>query len=82
MGAAVTGPAFKFRRAEHGGKTVEVLDAQLLQGPASQHQLIGKVGRHSLSVSKSCASNISRAKVSSMRCTLLCGSARVWEPLT
>ena len=37
VGAAVTGPPFQFRRAQHSGKTVEIIDAQLLQGPAGQH---------------------------------------------
>ena len=27
---AVTGPALQFRRAQHGGKTVEIIDTQLL----------------------------------------------------
>lgn len=60
VGAAVTGPPLQFRRAQHPRKTVEIANAQLLQGPAGQHQLIGKVGRHWPSVSESWVSNISK----------------------
>src|SRR6266545_3341365 len=45
VSTAVTGPTLQFRRAQHGRKGVEVFDAELLQGPTGQHQLIGKVAR-------------------------------------